>query len=196
MLKRFIPLALAAMPFTAHAAVEAYSVDPIHSSVNFIVDHLGLTYIHGKFTKFNGKFAMDRAAKAGNVEFTIDTGSVDTGDPDKGSRARSRDDHLRSADFFNSTEFPRMSFKSTKVTFNGDNPATIDGDLTMVGVTKPVTFTVERFKCNPPSATAKERCGGQVVGKLKRTDFGIKYGVPGVGDEITMTIGFEGNKDS
>jgi polyisoprenoid-binding protein YceI len=167
----------------------------MHSSVNFTVDHLGLTTIYGRFNKFTGKYSLDRAAKTGSLDAAVDTVSVDTNENDKGSRARSRDEHLRSADFFNAAEFPKMTYKSTKVVFNGDNPSAIEGNLTLIGVTHPVNLTVERFKCNPPSGTGKERCGGVVVGKLKRSDFGMKRGIPGIGDEIGLVIAFEGDKE-
>jgi polyisoprenoid-binding protein YceI len=193
--KRLAILFLAALPLAATAANESYTIDPLHASVNFSVDHQGLSTIYGRFDKFAGKFAMDRAAKTGVVEVTVETASVDTNENDKGTRTRSRDEHLRSADFFNAAEFPRMTYKSTNVVFTGDNPATIEGNLTLLGVTKPVTLTVERFKCNPATATAKERCGGGAVGKLKRADFGMKTGIPSISDEIALTIGFEGNKD-
>jgi polyisoprenoid-binding protein YceI len=173
-----VVLILAALPFAANAAPENFTADPLHSSVNFYIDHLGLTNIYGKFTKFGAKYSLDRAAKTGSVDVTIETASVDTGDSDKGSRPRSRDDHLRTADFFNAAEFPKMTYKSSKVNFTGDNPSAIEGNLTLLGVTKPVALTIERFKCNPASATAKERCGGVVVGKFKRSDFGMNRGVP------------------
>ena len=188
-------LILAALPLTAVAAADPFTIDPMHSSVNFSIDHLGLTTIYGRFNKFNGSFALDQSAKAGSVEMAIETASVDTNENDKGTRARSRDEHLRSADFFNAVEFPRMTYKSTRVAFNGDRPATIEGNLTLLGVTKPVTLTVERFKCNPATATAKERCGGVAVGKLKRSDFGMSRGIPSIGDEVGLTIAWEANKD-
>jgi polyisoprenoid-binding protein YceI len=195
MSNRLAILFLAALPLAAAAATESYTTDPLHSSVNFSIDHLGLTTIFGRFTKFGAKFALDRAAKSGSVEVAVDTASVDTNDNDKGSRARSRDEHLRSADFFNTAEFPRMTYKSTRVVFTGDNPATVEGDLTLLGVTKPVTLTLERFKCNPATATAKERCGGVAVGKIRRSEFGMKRGIPSIGDEIALAIGFEADKD-
>ena len=195
MSKSLAVLILAALPLTTAAAPDPFTLDPMHSSVNFSIDHLGLTTIYGRFDKFGGKFALDTAAKTGNVEVTIDTASVDTNENDKGSRARSRDEHLRSADFFNAAEFPRMTYKSTKVAFNGDHPATIEGTLTLLGVTKPVTLTVERFKCNPATATAKERCGGVAVGKLKRSDFGMSRAIPSIGDEVALTVAWEANKD-
>jgi len=195
MSKRITALLIAALPFTARAAVDNFTVDPIHSSVNFTVEHLGIAPIYGKFAKFSGKFALDRAAKSGSAEVTIETASVDTGDSDKGNRARSRDDHLRTADFFNAAEFPRMNYKSTSVAFNGDVPTRIDGNLTLLGATKPVTLALTRFKCNPATATAKERCGGEATGKLMRSEFGMKRGIPSIGDEITLIIAFEGDKD-
>src|SRR4051794_22950798 len=99
-------LLLAAVPFAAAAATESYTIDPYHTFPNFSVDHLGLSTIYGRFGKTSGKFTVDQAAKIGSVDLSIDSASVDTGDPEKGSRARSRDEHLRSADFFNAAEFP------------------------------------------------------------------------------------------
>ena len=195
MSKSLAALILAAVPFTAMAAAESYTIDPIHSSVLFALDHLGISIIHGRFDKFSGKFTIDRAAKTGNVELSIDTASVDTNDSERGSRPRTRDEHLRSADFFNAAEFPKMTYKSTNVVFAGDNPTTVEGTLTLLGVTKPVSIKLDRFKCNPATATAKERCGGDGSGKLKRSDFGMSRGIPSIGDELTLTISFEANKD-
>lgn len=195
MLKSLSVVALLALPVAAFAAADTYAVDPLHSSVNFSVEHLGLTNIYGRFNKFSGKYSIDRAAKSGSLEASVDTVSVDTNENDKGSRVRSRDEHLRSADFFNAAEFPKMTYKSTKVAFNGDNPSAIEGTLTLLGATHPLTLTVERFKCNAPSGNRKERCGGLAVGKLKRSDYGMKTGIPSIGDEITLMIAWEGDKE-
>ena len=194
-MSRLLSALLAAFVPVAALAAESFTIDPIHSSVNFKVDHLGLAMIHGRFSKFGGKFSMDRAAKTGGVDLSIETASVDTGDQDKGSRPRSRDDHLRTADFFNAAEFPRMTFKSTKVVYSGENPSAVEGDFTLLGVSKPVTLQLVRFKCNPATATAKERCGGDARGSIKRSDFGMKRGIPSIGDEILLEISFEGDKD-
>jgi polyisoprenoid-binding protein YceI len=132
--------------------------------VSFAIDHLGLSMIHGRFSKYSGKFSIDRAAKAGAVELVVETSSVDTNDNDKGSRPRSRDEHLRSADFFNVAEFPKMTYKSTSVAFTGDNPSAIDGNFTMLGVTMPLHLTVERFAHSAtatPRSAAAERDGVQ-----------------------------------
>ena len=195
MSKALAAVVLAAVPLAATAAPETYTVDPLHSSVLFAIDHLGLSTVHGRFDKFAGKFSLDRAAKKGEVELAIDTASVDTNENDKGTRQRSRDEHLRSADFFNAAEFPKMTYKSTNVVFTGDNPTTVEGNLTLLGVTKPVSLKLDRFKCNPATATAKERCGGDGSGKIKRSDFGMSRGIPQIGDELQLTISFEANKD-
>ena len=193
--KRLAVLALAAVPFPATAATDIYPLDPLHTSISFAIDHLGLSMIHGRFSKYSGKITIDRVAKTGGVELVVETASVDTNDNDKGSRPRSRDEHLRSADFFNAAEFPRMTYKSTQVVFTGENPTVVQGDLTLLGVTKPVAITVERFKCNPATATAKERCGGSASAKIKRSDFGMKRGIPNIGDEVALSFGFEGDKE-
>jgi len=195
MTKRLFALLLAIVPFAAIAAPETYTIDPYHTFPNFTVDHLGISTIYGRFNKNSGKVTIDRAAKTASIELNIETASVDTGDVEKGGRARTRDEHLRTADFFNAAEFPRMTFKSTKVAFSGDNPSVIEGDLTMVGVTKPVSLTVDRFKCNPASGNNKERCGGNATGKIKRSDFGMKFGIPNLSDEVTLLIMLEAVKD-
>ena len=184
-----------ALPLVAGAAVDNYTIDPLHAYPNFWVEHWGLSMMSGRFDKSTGKFSFDRAARTGAVEFVIETGSVSTGDNDKGARARSRDEHLRAADFFNAAEFPRMTFRSTKVAFQGDLPSSVEGNLTLLGVTKPVTLTFERFKCGQNPFNKKDRCGGNAVGKIKRSDFGMKTFVGPVGDEIVLNISFEGDKD-
>ena len=195
MSKRLIAVMFAALPVAALAAPDNYTIDSYHTFPNFSLDHLGVSTIYGSFKKTSGKATLDRAAKSGSLDLAIETASVDTGDQDKGSRPRSRDEHLRSADFFNAAEFPRMTYKSTSFAFSGDNPSAIEGNLTLLGVTKPVHLTLERFKCNPATATAKERCGGNATGKIKRSDFGMKTGIPSIGDEVTLLISFEALKD-
>jgi polyisoprenoid-binding protein YceI len=192
---RLLMVALAVSPLAAQAALESYTIDPLHAFPNFWVEHFGLSEVHGRFDRMTGKFAIDKQAKTGSVELAIATASISTGDGVKGSRAQSRDDHLKSADFFNVAEFPQMSFKSTKVNFSGDLPSSVEGSFTLLGVTKPVTLTFERFKCGQHPFTKKDRCGGNAVGKIKRSDFGMKYGIPAMGDEIGLNVSFEGDKD-
>ncbi len=193
--KRLAALVLVAFPLAAAAAPESYTLDPYHTYPNFTIEHLGVSTMYGRFNKTSGKFSLDRTARSGALDLTVETASVDTGDNDRGSRARSRDEHLRAADFFNAAEFPRITYKSTKVIFTGDNPSQVEGSLTLLGVTKPLQLTVERFKCNPAQGAGKERCGGNATGRIKRSDFGMKAGIPSIGDDIALIISFEGLKD-
>jgi len=183
-----------AIPLAATAAPETYDIDPIHSFAYFAIDHLGVSTVRGRFDKSSGKFTLDRAAKTGSVEVVIDTASVSTGDNVKGARPRTRDEHLRSADFFNVAEFPQMTYKSAAVKFNGDAPAEIDGQLTLLGVTRPLTLKIERWTCKDHPMRKKPMCGGDASGTFKRTDFGMKYGVPAIGDEVKISINIEAYK--
>ena len=194
--KLAMALVAAALPLSVSAAPENYTIDPYHSYVHFEVDHIGgLSRMRGRFDKTAGKFTLDQAAKTGSLDVTVQTTSVTTGDNDKGSRPRSRDEHLRTPDFFNVAEFPTMTFKSTNVAFKGDNLGSIEGNLTLLGVTKPVTLNVERWKCMPHPQSKKDMCGGNATGIVKRSDFGMKFGIPAVGDELALFVEVEGYKD-
>lgn len=158
------------------------------------MNHFGVSNWRGRFDKTAGKFTLDRTEKTASVEITVQTVSVSSGDSDKGSRARSLDDHLRTPDFFNVTEYPTMTYKSTRVQFNGDDPGTIEGNLTLLGVTKPMVLRVENWKCRQHPFNKKEMCGGNASGSFKRSDFGMKFALPAVGDEIKLLIEIEGYK--
>ena len=184
-----------ALPLGALAASDSYSIDPTHTYMHWEVTHLGMSNWRGQFNKNAGKFTIDRAAKTASVEITVQTTSVNSGDNDKGSRPRSLDEHLRTPDFFNVAEFPTMTYKSTAVKFNGDNPANIEGNLTLLGVTKPLHLNVENWKCGPHPFSKKEMCGGNASGAIKRSDFGMKFGLAAVSDEVKLWIQIEGYKD-
>jgi len=195
-MKRITLGALAlALPLAALAAAENYTLDPYHTYPHFAVEHLGVSMLWGRFNKTSGKFTLDRAAKKASLELTVETASVSTGDADKGSRARSLDEHLRNADFFNAAEFPRMTFRGADVKFSGDQPTEVTGELTLLGVTKPLTLKVERWVCKDNPFNKKPMCGGNASGVLKRTDFGMKFLVPAVSDEVRLYVEFEGYKD-
>ena len=194
-MKKLIIAAVLATPLAAAAQVENYVIDPYHTVPYFDIDHLGFATMRGRFDRATGKFSIDRAAKTGSVELEIPTATVNSGDTDKGQRPRTRDEHLKNADFFNVQEFPTMTFKSTKVVFKGDEPASIEGNLTMLGVTKPVTLTLERWKCGSDMRTQGKRyqCGGNATGAFKRSDFGMKFGLPvAIGDEVKLWMSFYG----
>ena len=183
------------LPLTAFAAPENYTLDPLHTFPHFSVDHLGISTMWGRFGKTTGKFMIDHAAKKASLELQVETTSIDTGDNVRGSRPRARDEHLRTADFFNVQEFPHMTYKSTNVKFAGDNPSEIDGQLTLLGVTRPLNLKVDRWVCKDNPNNKKPMCGGNASGAFKRSDFGMKFAVPAVGDEIKLFVEVEGYKD-
>ena len=190
-----LALLAAVVPFSAFAAPESYTMDPYHTYPHFEVSHLGFSNMRGRFDKTAGKFTIDRAARTGSLDLVVQTASITTGDNDKGARPRSRDEHLRSPDFFNVAEFPTMTFKGTGAKFQGDNVQGFDGQITLLGVTRPLSITLEGWKCGPHPVSKKEMCGGNATGTVKRSDFGMKFGIPAVGDELKLWIEFEAYKD-
>ena len=188
---RSIAIAASALPLCALAAPQTYVIDPIHSFPNFRLNHLGMASIMGRFEKMTGKVVFDPAAKTGSQEVKIPTATVSTGDGKRADGVRSRDDHLRTADFFNSAEFPEMTYKSTRFNFNGETLESIEGTLTLLGVSKPVKLNVTSFKCAPHPFTKKPMCGADAEGTIKRTDFGMKFGVPAIADEVKLMVGVE-----
>ncbi|MBK3733781.1 polyisoprenoid-binding protein [Azospirillum brasilense] len=180
--------ALVALPLTAQAAPVAYKLDPAHTAVVFIVDHLGFAKAMGRFNTVAGELSFDKdAADKSSLSVTIDTTSVDT------NHAK-RDEHLKSPDFFNAKEFPKMTFKSTKIEKTGDKTGKLHGDLTLLGVTKPVVLDVSFNKDGVSPASKMDTVGFSARGTIKRSDFGMKYGVPNIGDDIQIIIESEAVK--
>ncbi len=171
------------------AFAASYEVDPMHTYPNFTVSHLGFSTMHGQFQSTKGSLEMDLAKGTGAVEVTIATKSINTG-------FKKRDDHLRSPDFFNVVEFPSMTFKSTNVKFHDKKSATITGDLTILGVTKPVVLDVASINCgkHPFNKKINEVCGFDATTKFKRSDFGMKYGLPAIGDDISIQLEVEATR--
>ena len=191
-MSRLLPTALLCLaPLSALAAPLTYNIDSFHSFPNFSINHLGMSTIQGRFDKMTGKIVLDPAAKTGSLDVKVSTASVSTGDAKRADGARSRDEHLRSADFFNSAEFPDMVYKSTKLHFSGEALESVEGTLTLLGVSKPVKLNVSSFKCGPHPFSKKPMCGAVVEGAIHRTDFGMKFGVPGISDEVKLSIGIE-----
>lgn len=186
---------IALLPALAQAAPESYTLDPAHTLPNFSVSHFGMSTVYGQFSNATGKVSLDRAARAGSLEVKIPTATIATGDSKRTDGTRSRDEHLRSADFFNSAEFPAMTFKSTKFNFAGDKIENVEGNLTLLGVAKAIKLTATSFNCGPNPFTKKEMCGADLTGSLKRSDFGMKYGIPAIGDEIKLFIAVEAYRD-
>jgi polyisoprenoid-binding protein YceI len=182
----FATTAIATVP--AVAAPVAYKLDPAHTSVAFIVNHVGFSNAIGRFNTVSGDVAFDQDALANNkVTVVIDTASFDT------NHAK-RDEHLRSPDFFNVKEFPKMTFTSTRIEQTDDKTGKLYGDLTLLGVTRPVVLDVTFNKSGVSPASKLETVGFSARGTVKRTDFGMKYGAPAIGENIQLLIEAEAVK--
>jgi len=185
--KLFVAAALASSFVSAFAAPETYGVEPNHTYANFSYNHMGLSTQISKFSKTSGTVVYDKAAKTGSVDITIDMKSVDTG-------SNLFNSHIQGADFLDTTAFPTASFKSTKVVFEGDKPASIEGNLTIKGVTKPVTLKVTHFTNMAHPMAKKDAIGANASTLIKRSEFNAGKYAPAVGDDVTITISIEAIK--
>ena len=171
------------------AAQETYTIDPVHSQPTFEARHMGFSQQRGSFAKSTGKITLDRAAKKGTVEVVIDTTSIRTFDP-------RLDDQMKSENFFNVAKYPTLTFKGNNVVFDGDRVVQVDGDLTMLGVTKPVSLKVANFVCGEHPTNKKPMCGAEATTTIMRSDWGMKYALPkSVSDEIKLTIPIEAYRE-
>ena len=183
---RLVLLLTATLPISAYA-VGGYTVDPGRSNVHFGIGHFWFT-THGRFDKISGKITLDMAAKKGAVDISIEAASINTG-------IGLRDKNLRSPNFFDVAKFPNVIYQSSALIFTGDTPVSIQGNLTLLGVSKPVTLTVTAFKCGLQPANQKEVCNAAASTRIKRSDFGMVYAIPLVGDEIELAFEVKATKD-
>ena len=189
-LPRPIALALAALlalPATAVLADETYNIDPVHSQPRYEIQHMrGLTTQAGYFTKLSGKVTLDRAAKKGSIDVTIDTTSIHTHD------ASRLDAIIKGEQYFNVEKYPTMSFKSSSLQFDGDKVVGAEGELTMIGVTKPVALKVTNFACAENPFNKKPMCAGEASANIKRSEWGMKTGIPNSSsDDVRIIIPIE-----
>jgi polyisoprenoid-binding protein YceI len=173
------------MAWAVQAAPETFKADAAHSSVGFKIRHLGISWVKGTFKDFEGTAIFDaEKPEMSSVQVTVQAASVDTGNKD-------RDAHLQKDEFFNVEKFPTLSFKSTKVVKKDGDVYEVTGDFTLMGVTKPVTFT---FEASGPIKGMKgeTRRGGETEFKIKRSDFGMAKMIGPIGDEVQISLAFEG----
>lgn len=178
--------ALLTFSFGAIAA-ESYDIDAYHSSVLFKVNHMGAANFYGRFNDVSGEVTFDDKNPAkSSVNITVNADSVDT-------NVKKRDDHLRSPDFFNSKQFPTITFKSKKVEKVNDKAFKVTGDLSLHGVTKTVSFTFNKTG-EGKNPKGQKIVGGETSFNLKRSDFGMDYmqGPGMLGNDITLILSFEG----
>lgn len=190
---RFAVAAVAAVALCAAlpvAAAETYTLDPVHSAPSFETEHLGFSHQVGVFMKSTAKVTIDRAAKTGTVDVTIDPASVRTHDSTR------LDAVVKGEKYFNVEKYPTITFKSNSVRFDGDRVVGVDGELTMLGVTKPVALTVVDFRCGPHPYNKKPMCGGEATAVIKRSDWGMTAGLPyAPADAVKLRIPIEAYQD-
>ena len=171
----------------AMAAPETYNVDGSHTFPSFSYNHFGLSTQLSKFNKTTGTLVLDKVAKSGSVDVVIDMKSVETG-------STVFNGHIQGEDFLDTSKFPTASFKSTKVVFEGDKPAAIEGNLTIKGVTKPVTLKVTYFVSTAHPMLKKPAIGANASTIIKRSEFNAGKFAPSVGDDVTITLAVEAIK--
>jgi len=167
-------LLASALTLTAVSAVAApatYKVDPAHTYPSFEADHMGgLSVWRGKFNSSSGTIVLDKDAKTGTVDITIDTTSLDFGNDKLNEHAKTE------PAMFDVAKYPTATFKGTISKFDGTTPKEVTGELTLHGVTKPVTLKINQFLCKDSPMTKKEVCGADASTTFSRYDFGITYG--------------------
>jgi len=190
--KRTTLLTLGLILLAVGANAATYNIDASHSSVSFKVRHMMISKVTGTFTGFSGSVEFDPGTpESGSVEAVIDMATVDTND-------EKRDEHLRSPDFFNVETYPEMIFKSTGVKADGDD-FVITGELTLMGVTKPVELALE-FNGEIDDPWGNTRAGFSAEGKIDRRDFGMSWnksmdkGGIVVGNDVSITLEIEAIK--
>src|SRR5262249_806366 len=158
-----------------------YNVEPVHSQPQWEARHIGMSTQRGSFGKMTGKVTLDTAAKSGAVDVTIDATTAKTFDG-------RLDQIVKGERFFNVEKYPTLTFKADKLTFDGDKIVQVDGDLTMVGVTKPVSFKVMNFVCGEQPFNKKPMCGADATATIKRSDWGMTDGlkINNPSDEIKL----------
>ena len=188
----FLGVAAAAVllvPGAARAQIETYTFDKAHTQILFFVNHLGFSMSQGEFHEYDGAFTFNRGEpEKSKVDVTIQTASIDMDD-------EKWDAHMKNADFFDVENFPTMSFKSTGIEVTGENSANITGDLTILETTKPVTLAVVHNKSGVHPFNGKFVAGLSGTTTIKRSDFGMNFGIPGVADEVQIRLEVEGFRE-
>lgn len=182
-----LTLILALALCTTTSAADTYTVDNGHSSVMFRIKHKNVSYTYGRFNTMSGSWTLDDTnPKNSKVELVIDAKSIDTNSP-------KRDGHLRSPDFFSVKQFAKITFKSKTVKKTAKDTYSVTGDLTLHGVTKSVTIKMTKVgEATDPKAGKLSGC--EAVFTIKRSDYGMSYGMGAIGDEVKLWVSVEGVK--
>jgi polyisoprenoid-binding protein YceI len=181
----FVAFAAISLGLAASSPAASYKLDPVHSMVVFKINHMGVSNILGRFGGPEGTFSTDDGKES--IDATVKADSIDTANAQ-------RDKHLKSADFFNVQQYPTITFKSTGVKKTGDNTYEVTGDLTLHGVTKSITVTLNKVGEKSLGGNFGDRAGFDGTFTVKRSDYGMNFMLQGVGDEVTLLVNLEGVK--
>lgn len=169
-MRKSLTLIAAALLSAGAAQAANYTVDPTHTFATFEISHFGASVNRARFDKKEGTIEFDRAAKTGKVDISLDMTSVNSG-------TAAFDKHLQSADIFNAAQFPKARFVSDKFVFDGDKVTEVQGQLTLLGKTQPVSFKANQFNCYQSPMLKREVCGGDFEATIDRAAFGVNYGI-------------------
>jgi polyisoprenoid-binding protein YceI len=181
-------LILAAQTVTAWADEESFTIDQNNTYPSFEVGHMGFSTQSGRFNQTQGRVVMDEQKKSGKVDITIDANSIDTG-------IKQLDEVLRKLDFLNVAHYPTLSFRSSQFKFNSNILVAVDGTLTMLGVTRPISLTVTHYRCGIDITSSKYVCDVDAEASFKRSDHGMTKFIPIVNDEVKLRIKVRATRD-
>ena len=181
--------ALLAGAATVNAAEAHYTIDPTHTYPSFEADHFGVSMWRGKMTHSSGTVTLDRDAHSGTVNITIELGSIDFG-------LAALNTWAVGPEFFNTAQYPQATYAGKFTRFSGNAPTQVDGELTLHGVTRPVSLTINSFACKPHPMLKREWCGADAFATFQRDQFGLTAGKDyGFKMDVTLRIQVEGVKD-
>lgn len=170
-------------------AAERFTLDPEHTFPSFEIRHQKVSLLRGKFNRSRGQVVLDPQTPGGSlIEVSVDASSGDTGHDELNRK-------LLGSNFFNTARFPEISLVARDVTFQDGIPVAAQGELTMLGVTRPITLEIREFSCGRHFPTFRNFCGADVHTTIRRTDFGMNYGIPLIGDEVKLAIEVEGFRE-
>ncbi len=169
-------------------AAESFVLDPEHTFPSFEIRHQGVSLLRGKFNRTQGRVVLDPAGQGSLIEVSVDAGSGDTGHDGLNQK-------LLGGNFFNTARFPEIRFTAADITFQDGKPVAAHGTLTMLGVSRPLTLEIRDYACTRQFPTLRPLCGADVHASLKRSEFGMIYGIPLIGDEVRLQIEVEGFRE-
>ncbi|MDP2430700.1 MAG: YceI family protein [Pseudomonadota bacterium] len=169
-------------------AAESFSLDPGHTFPSFEIRHQGVSVMRGKFNRSQGRVLLDPTGPGSRIEVRVDATSGDTGHDGLNQK-------LLGSNFFNTAQFPEIQFVSSEVVFKDGKPVSATGNLMLLGVIRPVTLEIRDYACTLQFLTRRPLCGADVHTSIKRSDFGMNYGIPLIGDEVKLAIEVEGFRE-